>query len=151
MKKYLLVFVMILMASIIRVVAQDNLKIQTKVPYYININTATTGNVFDIYDGFVSLEYMDNVGVKKEIELAVYNWKSEVLGSFKLDKVPGLNHYSFEFSNVGIPVELGSIYRCVMIDENTNKYELSVRNSKKPEDNLPEPSINRQKCANSAP
>jgi hypothetical protein len=140
MKKYVLVCVIVFTACTIAL-SQDNLKIQTKVPYYINVNNAVYGHVYEIYDGFVNLEFSDNIGLAKEVELLIYNWKSEVVGNFKLDKVLGLNHYSFEFKDVGVAVEFGTIYRCVMMDETKNKFEFSLRNNKKPENDRPVPSI----------
>lgn len=139
MRKHLMF--LISLSALVNAFGQTNLKLQTKIPYYINVNNASGESVYDIQEGYLSLEYMDNVGITNEMELTIYNWKSEALGSFKLDKVSGLNHYSFEFTDIGIQPEVGSIYRCVIIDENKNKYEWSVRNNKRPEDNKPAPLI----------
>jgi hypothetical protein len=121
--------------------AQVNLKIQTKAPQYINVNTARNNEIYDIRDGFLNIEYLDNIGKTNVILLEIFDWKTERLGRFELDKSPGLNHYSFELADIGIAVETNAVFRCVVTNENKNKYEWTVREGQKPTENTPVPNI----------
>ena len=79
--------------------AQVNLELQTKKPFYINANSALNSQIYDIQDGFLSIEYLDNIGKAKEIILKIYDWKMQALGNYALDKSLGLNHYSFDLAD----------------------------------------------------
>jgi hypothetical protein len=121
--------------------AQDNLKIQAKEPAYFNINQADASKTFNVYDGDVNLEYLDNVGSAASISLRFYNWKSELQGIYTLDKTLGSNHYSFNLEDIGLEVKDNEVYRCEFTDERKTKYEWNIRCAVKPADNLPSPSI----------
>jgi hypothetical protein len=136
----IIVFVL-LITAVASVTSQDNVKIRTQEPVYIDVNSAVAGQTHNIYDGIVSLEYTDHIGYQSEIALRIFDWKSQFLGTFKMDKSLGSNHYTFELKDLGIESKPGNIYRCEIIDENRTTFSWNIRDSQKPDDNKPMPTI----------
>jgi len=122
------------------VLAQDNLKIQKQTAAYILINHVQASNLFDVYKGEINLEYSDNIGAQRTLDLKFYD-KTVLKGIYMLDKVVGTNHYSFNLADIGLSISEGVVYRCELVDENKTRWEWSVRCVKLPADNKPEPTI----------
>jgi hypothetical protein len=106
--------------------AQQALVINKNVPYYIDINQSEKSDVYEIQDGFLSLQYHDNVGRQKQIDLKIYNWKLELVATFNLDKSYGLNNYNIDLKDVA-PLEDGLNYLCMLTDESGTKHEWNIR------------------------
>lgn len=111
---------------------QMPLTVSQRLPYYIDVTSASQNTVYDIQDGNLDIQYLDNVGQSGFLELKLYNWKSELAGVFKLDKTLGLNHYTIELDKQGVDYEVGSIFNCQVVDEIRNTYKWTVRLAGKP-------------------
>ncbi len=106
--------------------AQLPIEINPKVPYYIDVNQSDKSDVYAVHDNYLSLEYNDKFGLQKQIDLKLYNWKLELVGLFKLDKIFGLNNYNINLKNMA-PLEKGFNYLCVLKDESGNDYQWYIK------------------------
>lgn len=106
-----------------------------KHPYYINLNEAGT-EVYDVHDGLLSIQYEDRYGKSADLLLTVYNWKREVVGKYMLKKQYGLNYFNIQLSDGGT-VASGETYRCLVSDENGNKYEIFFKLLPPPDKSAP--------------
>jgi hypothetical protein len=123
-----LLTLMILLASLVHLHAQVPITISTKVPYYINANTAVKSDVYEIQDGLLHIQYEDKHGAWKEFQLALLDWKYEQVGTFVMDKTFGLNHYTLDLS-VRLPgLETDKNYFCSFLDEGGVKHEWMFKN-----------------------
>jgi hypothetical protein len=98
-------------------------KISTKVPYYINVNTADRTMTYDIQEGLLHFQYEDKHGSWKKMKLQVRNWKFEPVGTFEMDKTFGLNHYTIDLRERIAGLENNQDYFCSITDEGGNVHE----------------------------
>lgn len=96
-------------------------------PYYIDLNNAAPGKVYDVRDEMLSLEYRDSYGTWKEVPFRIYDWKHELVGSAALGKTFGLNHFTVRLNELNTSWETGKVYVCRFEDESGRKYELPIR------------------------
>lgn len=105
-------------------------EVSTKPHVYIDVNNATVKDVYDVKDNLMSFQYVDKSGLDKEITLTIYNWKSELVMTYVLDKALGLNQYSISLEDAGIDLGKGEIYRCVLRDAVQNECLWSIHANK---------------------
>lgn len=120
--------VVIIISIVTSVNAQLPVAINKNVPYYIDINQSQKSDIYEIHDGFLSLQYDDKFGQQKQIDLKIYNWKLELVGTFNLDKVYGLNNYNINLKDV-TPLEEGLNYLCLLTDESGIRHEWNIKES----------------------
>jgi len=102
--------------------------ISTKVPYYINANTASKSEVYDIQDGLLHIQYEDKHGAWKEFRVEVLNWEYQSVGTFVMDKTFGLNHYTVDLQTRLPGLETNKPYFCIFSDEGGIRHEWMFRN-----------------------
>lgn len=107
--------------------AQVPVELNLKTPYYIAINQSHISQVYEIQDGLLNLQYMDQSGEGKEILLEIHNWKFEPIGRFTLDKTFGLNHYTIDLAKRIGDLDFDRTYFCSLKDESGNRYEWGIR------------------------
>lgn len=105
-------------------------EISLKPKVYIDINNARADDVFDVKDNIMSFQYVDKNGLHPDMTLFVYNWKSELVMSYLLNKELGLNQYSVLFEDAGIDLTNGEIYHCKLQDPEANEFQWSVQSRK---------------------
>lgn len=94
---------------------------------YIDINGTSPSDVFDVKDNVMSFQYVDKSGIENNIALFVYNWKSDLLMSYVLNKELGLNQYTVALEEAGIDLSNGEIYRCELKDGVGNDFQWSIQ------------------------
>lgn len=112
-----------------------------KASYYLNVNAGGGGQIHDISDEKLSIQYNDAYGRWKEIPLKVYDWKRNLVTTLNLDKAYGLNSYVFNLKAVYGAWEMDEVYTCELKDESGRKYELRIRLVPPPEELGPQVSI----------
>lgn len=120
--KMCIITLAIMIGTSLIVSAQTDIVINTKPLYYIDVNRPVKSTVHEILDGKLNIQYEDKIGHWKEIELKIFNWKSEVVGVFELNKELGLNNYTINL-NAGYSFENDMIYRAEFRDEQNVKHE----------------------------
>jgi hypothetical protein len=108
-------------------VAQAPLEIDLKTPYYIDVNNVSQANVYEIQEGLLSLQYHDKIGWKKEIEVTVFNERSELVATYALDKNFGLNHFIIDLKKSLGEIPNNKNYHCQLLDESGNKYQWTFK------------------------
>lgn len=96
-----------------------------KVPYYIDFNQSTE-KIFEIQEGLLSLQYDDKFGKANKLSLKIYNWKRELVTTYSLNKVFGLNHFNIQLEK-DLTLELGKVYACEATNEVGKHYQVFFR------------------------
>ena len=130
--KILASLTLISLISVLSGRAQTAVNISMRIPYYLDITSISSETVNDISEGKMDIQYQDNIGRSKQVHLEVFDWKLEKIGTFKLDKTSGLNHYTVSFDEQGVKWKPGDVFNCQMIDEVGTKYKWTVRAIGKP-------------------
>lgn len=91
-------------------------------PYYIDLNQSSK-RVFEIQEGLLSLQYDDKVGRTNSFPLKVYNWKRELVATYTLRKVFGLNHFNIQLDK-DMALEYGALYACETTNETDQHYQI---------------------------
>jgi hypothetical protein len=102
-------------------------KPEEKKPYYLSLNAADVKTVCSINGETLGLQYYDAYGTLKEIPLRILDASRKTVATLSLDKVFGLNTYSFNLLSVYPGWKMNYTYTAQLVDEKGKKYELLFR------------------------
>lgn len=136
-KNYLILVASMLLAAGFQSYAQ----MPEKVPYYINLNSVEKGTVHEVSDQRLNLEYYDAYGTAKEFLFKIYDWKRNMVASFRMDKAFGLNNYVIKLDEAFNGWELNQTYIGELVNEAGTLYKLPIRIVPPPDPKGPEVTI----------
>jgi hypothetical protein len=90
-------------------------------PYYLDLKNSGP-QVHELYDDLLSLQYDDRQGKTGSLPLTIYNWRREKVGYYTLRKEYGANYFNVPLT--GMDLIKGETYRCHVVNETGQTYEL---------------------------
>jgi hypothetical protein len=121
--------------------AQETASIKKTEPYYIDVNKAEKGLIYEVQPDALCLQYYDAYGKADAVLLNIYDWKKTLVTKLSLDKTYGLNHFTIKLNEISQALKIGDNYTCQLVNEQGKKYEVNLKLISPPTKPIPEVDI----------